>query len=162
VNLFGTLIFEVTRTGKDTVLAGIIRAVEDAQARKPRIQILADRIVGWFVPAILCIACITAAGYMMNGTPANMALMAGISVLVIACPCSLGLATPLAVLVFTSMASSQGILIRSGEIIENSSRIDQVIFDKTGTITEGKTSLKSHTHSYGRRQRGTSQDCRIS
>lgn len=142
VNLFGTLMFEVMRTGKDTVLAGIISAVEDAQARKPRIQILADRIVGWFVPAILLISCMTAAGYMMNGAPANAALMAGISVLVIACPCSLGLATPLAVLVFTSMASSQGILIKSGEIIENSSRLDQVIFDKTGTITEGKTSLK--------------------
>jgi Cu2+-exporting ATPase len=142
VNLFGTLIFEVMRTGKDTVLAGIIRAVEDAQARKPRIQILADRIVGGFVPAILFIACMTAAGYMVNGAPANTALMAGISVLVIACPCSLGLATPLAVLVFTSMASSQGILIKSGEIIENSSKLDQVIFDKTGTITEGKASLK--------------------
>jgi Cu2+-exporting ATPase len=143
VNLFGSLIVEVTRTGKDTVLSGIIRAVEDAQARKPRIQILADRIVGYFVPVILLIAFMTTAGYILKGAPANSALMTGISVLVIACPCSLGLATPLAVLVFTTMASSKGILVRSGEVIENSSRLDQVIFDKTGTITEGRSSLKA-------------------
>jgi Cu2+-exporting ATPase len=142
VNLFGTLIFEVTRTGKDTILAGIIRSVEDAQARKPRLQMLADRVVGYFVPAILIIAFVTTVGYLMKGSETQPALMAGISVLVIACPCSLGLATPLAVLLFTAMASSKGILIRGGEVIEKTSRITQVIFDKTGTITEGKPSLK--------------------
>jgi Cu2+-exporting ATPase len=142
INLFGMLIFEVTRTGRDTVLAGIIKAVEDAQSGKPRIQILADRIVGYFVPAILLMAFMTSAAYILNGLPVNSALMTGISVLVIACPCSLGLATPLAVLVFTTMASSRGILIRSGEVIENMSRISHVIFDKTGTITEGRPSLK--------------------
>ncbi len=143
MNLFGTLIFEVTRIGKETVLAGIIRAVEDAQAGKPRLQILADRVVGYFVPAILLIALMTIVGYVLKGATLNEALMTGISVLVIACPCSLGLATPLAVLVFTTMASSRGILIKGGEVIENISRIDHVVFDKTGTITEGRPSLKT-------------------
>ncbi|MBI5076460.1 MAG: heavy metal translocating P-type ATPase [Nitrospirae bacterium] len=143
VNLFGTFIFEVTRTGKETILAGIIRAVEDAQAGKPRLQILADRIVGYFVPAILVTSALTTAGYILRGASMNDALMTGVSVLVIACPCSLGLATPLAVLVFTTMASSRGILIKGGEVIENTSRIDRVVFDKTGTITEGRPSLKN-------------------
>ncbi|MBI5634937.1 MAG: heavy metal translocating P-type ATPase [Nitrospirae bacterium] len=143
VNLFGTLIFEVTRTGKETILAGIIRAVEDAQASKPRLQILADRVVGYFVPAILFTSLLTIAGYFMSGASLNKALMTGVSVLVIACPCSLGLATPLAVLIFTTMASSRGILIKGGEVIENTSRLDHVVFDKTGTITEGKPSLKT-------------------
>ncbi len=142
INLFGTLIFEVTRTGKDTVLSGIIHSVEDAQARKPKIQILADRIVGYFVPSILLIAFATVIGYFLNSAPTHSSLMAGISVLVIACPCSLGLATPLAVLVFTSVASSKGILIRNGEVIENASKTTHVLFDKTGTVTIGKPSLK--------------------
>lgn len=142
VNLFGAFSFEVTRTGKDTVLAGIIRAVEDAQARKPRIQQLADRIVGLFVPAILLIALATVAGYLARGASSHSALMAGISVLVIACPCSLGLATPLAVLLFTGLASSKGILVRGGEVIENASGLTHVLFDKTGTLTVGESTLK--------------------
>ncbi len=142
INLFGTLIFEVTGTGKDTFLAAIVQSVEDAQARKPRLQLLADRIVGYFVPAILLLAGITTAVYLLNGSPTNTALMAGISVLVIACPCSLGLATPLAVLVFTTMASAQGILIKGGDVLEKASSIDHVILDKTGTLTEGRPTLR--------------------
>jgi len=142
INLFGTLIFEVTRTGKDTFLAAIMRSVEDAQAKKPRLQILADRIVGYFVPVILLLSGTTTAVYLLMGSPANTALMAGISVLVIACPCSLGLATPLAVLVFTTTASARGIFVKSGEVIEKTSRIGHVIFDKTGTLTEGRPSLR--------------------
>ena len=142
INLFGAFIFEVTRTGKDTFLAAIMRSVEDAQAKKPRLQILADRIVGYFVPFILVLSGTTTAAYLLKGSPANTALMAGISVLVIACPCSLGLATPLAVLVFTTMASARGILVKGGEVIEKTSKIDHVILDKTGTLTEGRPSLR--------------------
>ncbi len=142
VNLYGALTFEVTRTGKETVLSGIIQAVEEAQTRRPQIQRLADRIVGYFVPAILIIAMATVIGYFINGSPSHSALMAGISVLVIACPCSLGLATPLAVMMFTTMASSKGILIRGGEVIENTSKLTNILFDKTGTITVGKPTLK--------------------
>jgi Cu2+-exporting ATPase len=142
VNLYGALTFEVTRTGRDTVLSGIIRAVEDAQARKPKIQILADRIVGYFVPAILLLTLATVAGYLIKGASIHSALMTGISVIVIACPCSLGLATPLAVLVFSTMASSKGLLIRNGGVVEHTSAITHLLFDKTGTITVGKPSLK--------------------
>ncbi|HXX53661.1 MAG TPA: heavy metal translocating P-type ATPase, partial [Thermodesulfovibrionales bacterium] len=142
MNLYGTITVKVTRTGKDTILAGIIKAVEDAQARKPRIQALADRVVGIFVPAILVIAIVTVLSYLARGSTLHHALMTGISVLVIACPCSLGLATPLAVLIFTTMASSKGILLRNGEVIENAARLRHIIFDKTGTITRGKPMLK--------------------
>ncbi len=142
INLFGTFVFEATRTGKDTFLAAIMRSVEDAQANKPRLQKLADRIVGYFVPGILVLAAITTVTYLLKGGPAESALMAGISVLIIACPCSLGLATPLAVLVFTTMASARGILIKGGEVIENTSSIDHVILDKTGTLTEGRPFLR--------------------
>ncbi|MDI6801828.1 MAG: heavy metal translocating P-type ATPase [Thermodesulfovibrionales bacterium] len=142
MNLYGTLIFEVTKTGKDTVLSGIIRAVEDAQAEKPRIQRLADRIVGIFVPLILFIALLTVILHLRGGSTTQSALMTGISVLVIACPCSLGLATPIAVLIFTAITTSKGILIRGGEVIENVSRLTHVIFDKTGTVTIGRPVLK--------------------
>jgi Cu2+-exporting ATPase len=142
MNLFGTLTIEVTRTGKDTVLAGIIKAVEDAQAHKPRIQALADRVVGIFVPAILVIALVTVVSYLARGSSLHHSLMTGVSVLVIACPCSLGLATPLAVLIFTTMASSRGILIRNSEVVENAARLGHIIFDKTGTITKGRSLLK--------------------
>ncbi len=142
MNLFGALCFQVTRTAKETVLAGIIRAVEDAQARKPKIQTIADRVVGIFVPAILLITVLTVLYYFMKGAGVQYALMTGISVLVIACPCSLGLATPLAVVIFTSLASSRGVLVRGGEVIEKAGRLTHCLFDKTGTITAGKPALK--------------------
>ena len=142
MNLYGALVFEVTRTGKDTVLAGIIRAVEDAQARKPKIQTLADRVVGIFVPAILVIAAATVFAYLAQGSSPHHAMMTGISVLVIACPCSLGLATPIAVLMFAVGASSRGLLIRGGEVIEKAGGLTDVLFDKTGTITLGRPALK--------------------
>lgn len=142
INLFGTFIFEVTRTGRDTVLSGIINCVEEAQAHKPKIQLLADRVVGYFVPGILLLCIATITGYSLNNSGIERALMAGISVLVIACPCSLGLATPLAVLVFTAMASSKGILIRNGEAIENAGRTGSLVFDKTGTLTVGRPMLQ--------------------
>ncbi|HCC68556.1 MAG TPA: ATPase P [Nitrospiraceae bacterium] len=142
MNLYGMLVFRVTKTGKETVLSNIIKAVEDAQARKPQIQTIADRVVGIFVPAILILAFLTVVVYMLKGASTQHALMTGISVIVIACPCSLGIATPLAVLIFTTMASSKGILIRGGEVIENTSKADHVIFDKTGTITLGRPVLK--------------------
>ena len=142
MNLYGSLIFRVTSTVGDTLLSGIIRAVQDAQARKPRIQGVADSVVGYFVPAIITIATGTVFYYIMRGASLQIALMTGISVLIIACPCSLGLATPLAVLLCTTAASAKGLLMRSGEVIENMSRVRHVMFDKTGTLTRGKPELK--------------------
>ena len=141
-NLYGACLVRASLTGRDTLLSGIIRAVEDAQASKPRIQGLADRVVGIFVPVILVLAAVTTAAYLASGTSFPVAMMVGISVLVIACPCSLGLATPLAVLVYTLMASSKGILVKSGQSAELASGIRHVVFDKTGTLTTGKPSLE--------------------
>ncbi|OHE21675.1 MAG: copper-translocating P-type ATPase [Syntrophobacterales bacterium GWF2_56_9] len=142
MNLYGTFVFEVTRTGKDTVLSGIIGAVEEARASRPRIQTTANRVVGYFVPAIFVLAASALFFCLLTGAPVDRALMTGISVLVIACPCSLGLATPLALMMFTSMASAKGILIRHGEMAENAGKTGHIVFDKTGTMTLGRPLLK--------------------
>jgi len=141
VNLYGSFIFKVTRIGNDTVLARIIRAVEDAQSRRAPVQALADRVVSLFVPAVLLLSLATAGFWLFKGSPVSIAMMNAVSVLVIACPCALGLATPLAILIGTTFGASQGILIKGGDVIERTKNIDIVVFDKTGTITEGKPSL---------------------
>jgi Cu2+-exporting ATPase len=145
LNLYGSFVFRVTKTGKDTVLAQIIQAVEDAQARRAPIQAVADRVVGYFVPAVLLIALLTFLGWLYHGAPASRAVMNAVSVMVIACPCALGLATPLAILIGTSNGASRGILIKGGDVIEKAASIDFAVLDKTGTITEGKPVLGEAT-----------------
>ncbi len=140
-NLYGSFVFQITTTGKDTVLARIIQAVEDAQSRRAPIQALADRVVGYFVPAVLLIALLTFLGWLYLDAPVSRAVMNAVSVLVIACPCALGLATPLAILIGTSHGASRGILIKGGDVIEKAAAVDFVVLDKTGTITEGKPVL---------------------
>lgn len=140
-NLYGSFVFRVTMTGKDTALARIIQSVEDAQARRAPIQGVADRVVGWFVPAVLILALLTLLGWMYIGVQASLAVMNAVSVLVIACPCALGLATPLAILIGTSHGAARGILIKGGDVIEKTAKTDFVVLDKTGTITEGKPVL---------------------
>jgi len=141
LNGTGRLLVKATRTGAATVLARIVRAVEEAQARKAKVQRLADRVVRVFVPAVVSIAAVTAAGWQIAGaSPAN-ALMAGISVLVIACPCALGLATPLAVLVGSTAAQRSGILVRGGDVMERAAAVRCVLLDKTGTVTAGRPRL---------------------
>ncbi len=146
LNLYGSFIFRVTTVGKNTMLARIIQAVEDAQTRRAPIQAVADRVVGYFVPAVLLLSLLTFAGWLFLGAPASQAVMNAVSVLVIACPCALGLATPLAILIGTSFGASRGILIKGGDVIEKAAAIDTVVLDKTGTITEGKPFL---TGAYG-------------
>jgi Cu2+-exporting ATPase len=141
LNLFGSLVFRVTKTGKDTVLAQIIQSVADAQARRAPIQSVADRVIGYFVPAVLLIALLTFLGWLYHGAPTSQAVMNAVSVMVIACPCALGLATPLAILIGTSHGATMGILIKGGDVIEKAASVDFVVLDKTGTITEGKPVL---------------------
>ncbi len=141
VNLHGALAIRVTRTGKDTVLAGIVRAVEEAQAAKPRIQAIADRVVGVFVPVMLVLAAATLATWLARGASVERALMTGISVVVIACPCALGLATPIAVIVATGAATSRGLLLKGGDVLERAARATDVLLDKTGTVTLGRPTL---------------------
>ncbi|HEX7488100.1 MAG TPA: heavy metal translocating P-type ATPase [Anaeromyxobacteraceae bacterium] len=142
LNLHGAFTFRVGRVGEGTVLAGIVRAVESAQAEKPRLQALADRVTGWFVPAVLVLAAATVGLHLARGAPAHQALMTGVAVLVIACPCSLGLATPIAVLLATGEASARGLLVRSCDVLERAAAATEVVLDKTGTLPRGKPVLR--------------------
>ena len=137
VNLNGALYVKVTHTGEDTTLARIIRFVEDAQGRKAPISKVADRVAGVFVPVVMSIALIAAVVWAIAGQEFSFVLRVFTSVLVIACPCALGLATPTAIMVGTGLGAKHGILIRSGEILEITHSVDTVVLDKTGTVTEG-------------------------
>ncbi len=145
LNGTGRLLVRVARTGAETVLSRIVQAVEEAQARKAPIQRLADRVVRVFVPAILAVSAGTVLFRLSVGFPSHAALMAGISVLVIACPCALGLATPVAVLVGTTSAQAGGILVRGGDVLEQAANVRCVLFDKTGTLTLGRPRLTDVT-----------------
>jgi len=141
VNLDGVLVIEATRVGEDTALAQIARLVAEAQGSKAPIQRLADQVAGIFVPVVFGIAALTAiAWYLVDGT-VEAALVPAVSVLIIACPCALGLATPAALMVGTGRGAQMGILIRGAEILERSRSVNTVVFDKTGTLTEGRMRL---------------------
>lgn len=140
VNGPSTFKFKVTKVGEDTTLANIIRMVDDAASSKAPVQRLADKIANIFVPAVMAIAFLTFLIYTIF-KDANTGIINAISVLVIACPCSLGLATPTAIMVATGRAAQGGILIKSGEVLEANAKVDAVCFDKTGTLTEGKLAL---------------------
>ena len=137
VNQNGALYVTVTRTGEDTTLARIIRFVEDAQGKKAPISKTADKVAGVFVPVVMGLALVAAIAWAMAGEPLSFVLRVFTSVLVIACPCALGLATPTAIMVGTGLGARHGILIRSGEILEITHSVDTVVLDKTGTVTEG-------------------------
>ena len=143
INKNGTFSFRATRVGADTVLASIINLVEEAQAGKPPIQLLADRIAGVFVPVVIGVAAITFAIWTWIGpTPVlNYAFVAAVSVLVIACPCAMGLATPTAIMVGTGKGAEMGTLFRQGTALETLARVDTVALDKTGTLTRGEPEL---------------------
>ena len=137
VNLNGALTVQVSRTGEDTTLSRIIRFVEDAQGKKAPISRMADKVAGVFVPMVMTIAALAAIAWAVAGQPLPFVLRVFTSVLVIACPCALGLATPTAIMVGTGLGARKGILIRSGEILEITHSVDTVVLDKTGTVTEG-------------------------
>ena len=138
VNQSGALRMEATKIGEDTVLAQIIKMVSEAQTKKAPVQKLADKVSGIFVPIVLGIAVITAVAWYLITGDIGKSLVPAVAVLVIACPCSLGLATPTAIMVGTGLGASRGILIKNGEALEKSNNITVVLFDKTGTLTEGK------------------------
>jgi P-type Cu+ transporter len=141
VNLEGRLVVRATRVGADTALARIVRLVEAAQGSKAPVQRLADRVAGVFVPVVLAVAALTLAGWLAAGRPAGEAVGAAVAVLIVACPCSLGLATPTAVMVGTGRGAQLGILIRGAEVLERAGRITTVALDKTGTMTTGRMAL---------------------
>lgn len=141
INQHRRLVVEATRVGSDTMLAQIVKMVEDAQATKAPVQRLVDRISAVFVPIVIAIAVVTTLTWVLLGNPAEEALRAGIAVLIIACPCALGLATPTAILVGSARGAEMGVLFKGAEVFERSRAIDVVAFDKTGTLTSGVMTL---------------------
>ena len=140
INAQGLLTIEATAVGADTALAQIVKLVEEAQGTKAPVQQLADKIAGVFVPVVLVLAVLTFAGWAISGD-ATRGLISAVAVLIIACPCALGLATPTAILVGTGRGAAMGVLIKGGEVLERSKKVDTVVFDKTGTLTKGQMAL---------------------
>jgi Cu+-exporting ATPase len=141
VNISGRLVVEATRVGADTALAQIAQLVADAQSGKAPVQRLADRVSAVFVPVVIVIAAGTLAYWLGTGADATFAFSAMVAVLIVACPCALGLATPTALLVGTGRGAQLGILIKGPQVLESTRRVDTVVLDKTGTVTEGRLAL---------------------
>ncbi len=138
INKHGTFIFKASKIGENTTLARIIKLIEDAQQTKAPIQRFADAISGYFVPVVIIISMFSFLIWLLLGASLTFAMIVAVSVLVIACPCALGLATPTAIMVGTGIGAKEGILIKNGEALESAYKLKSIIFDKTGTITEGK------------------------
>jgi Cu+-exporting ATPase len=141
VNSYGRLVVRATKVGADTALAQIAKLVDAAQSGKAPVQRLADRVSAIFVPIVIVLSLLTLAGWLVTGASAATAFTAAVSVLIIACPCALGLATPTALMVGTGRGAQMGIVIKGPQILEQTRRIDTIVLDKTGTITEGKMEL---------------------
>ncbi|MCA1677448.1 MAG: cadmium-translocating P-type ATPase [Actinobacteria bacterium] len=141
INTNGSLTLRATAVGADTALAQIVRLVQQAQGAKAPVARLADRVSAVFVPIVLAIAALTFAAWALLASDPLAGLVAAVAVLIIACPCALGLATPTAILVGTGRGAQRGVLIKGGEVLENAKRIDTILFDKTGTLTHGQMTL---------------------
>ena len=148
LNQSGHLVCEAVRVGEDTTLAGVIRLVSDAAATKAPIAKIADKVSGIFVPVVMGIAIVAAAVWLITEGDVGYALARGISVLVISCPCALGLATPVAIMVGSGKGAKNGILFKTAASLETAGRVDTVVLDKTGTVTEGKPTV-THMHTVG-------------
>ena len=140
INGTGALVIRADRVGSETMLARIVAMVAEAQRSRAPIQRLADIVAGWFVPAVIAAALIAFAAWAFWGPPPALAyaLIAAVSVLIIACPCALGLATPMSIMVGIGKGAGVGVLIRSAEALERLEKVDTLVLDKTGTLTEGR------------------------
>lgn len=141
INANGSLVVEATKVGADTALAQIIRLVDQAQGSRAEVQRLADRVSAVFVPLAIVIALVTLTTWLLLGNPAGDAFTAAVAVLIIACPCALGLATPLGIMVGTGRGAQLGVIIKGGEVLEDTRAVNAVVVDKTGTVTEGAMSV---------------------
>jgi heavy metal translocating P-type ATPase len=149
INTHGVLTVRTTAVGQDTALSQVVRLVEEAQSSKARVQRLADRVAAVFVPAVMAVALVTFLGWWLVAGNLTGGISAAVAVLIIACPCSLGLATPMAIMVGTGRGAELGVLVKSGEILETTKRIRTVVFDKTGTLTMGEMSVVDVVHAEG-------------
>src|SRR5262249_29157290 len=139
----GSFVMRADKVGRDTLLAQIVQMVADAQRSRAPIQRLADQVAGWFVPSVIVAAIAAFAAWAMFGPEPRLAfgLVAAVSVLIIACPCALGLATPMSIMVGVGRGAHAGVLIRSAEALERLEKVDTLVVDKTGTLTEGKPAV---------------------
>jgi len=144
INKTGSFRFRATRVGKDTLLAQIVKLVQEAQGSKAPIQRLADEVTGWFVPAVMAIAVLTFILWMVLTGNLTLALLTTVSILIIACPCALGLATPTSIMVGTGKGAENGILIRNAESLERAHHLQSIVLDKTGTLTQGKPTVTDY------------------
>src|SRR5205807_6337780 len=140
LNQSGSFVIRADKIGRDTLLSQIVKMVADAQRSRAPIQRLADQVAGWFVPAVIVIAVIAFAAWSLFGPEPRMAygLVAAVSVLIIACPCALGLATPMSIMVGVGRGAQAGVLIKDAQALERMEKVDTLVVDKTGTLTEGK------------------------
>lgn len=141
-NLHGSFTYNVTKTIEDSTLAKIIELVEEASSSKAPMTRAIDKVIKYFVPTVIIISIITFVAWLLLGESLNFAITSAIAVLVISCPCALGLATPVAIMVSTGVGAANGILVKSAEVLENENNLDVVVFDKTGTLTKGKAQVK--------------------
>lgn len=141
INYDGYLEYKAEKIGRDSTISQIVKLVVEATNTKTPIEKVADKVSGYFVPAVIIIAILTFIGYLVLGFQFNQAINAFVSILVVACPCSLGLATPLAIVVTEGVCANKGILVKKSEILENAEKIDTIVFDKTGTLTYGKLKI---------------------
>src|SRR5947209_11935261 len=150
INQVGSFVMRAEKLGSETLLARIVHMVAEAQRTRAPIQSLADKVAGYFVPAVLFIAALTFLTWLIAGPEPNFAhaLVNAVAVLIIACPCALGLATPMAIMVGTGRGAHAGVLIKNAEALEALEKVDTLVFDKTGTLTEGKPQL-THVFSTG-------------
>ena len=151
INRSGTLVIRAEKVGRDSLLARIVQMVAEAQRSRAPIQRLADRVASWFVPAVIAVAAIAFAGWLVWGPEPRFsyALLATVSVLIIACPCALGLATPMSIMVGVGRGAREGVLVRNAEALERMEKVDTLVIDKTGTLTEGKPSVTAITPAPG-------------
>src|SRR5205814_418979 len=140
LNTSGSFIVEAERIGSETMLAQIVKLVREAQRSRAPLQRLADRVAAYFVPAVIVVAILSFAGWILFGPEPRFAhgLVAAVSVLIIACPCALGLATPMSIMVAVGRGAHGGVLVRNAEALETLAKVDTLVVDKTGTLTEGK------------------------
>ncbi len=160
VNGTGSLVMRAERVGGETLLAQIVRMVSQAQRSRAPIQRLADRVAGWFVPAVIAIAVLTFAAWSLFGPEPRLAhaLVNAVAVLIIACPCALGLATPIAIMVGTGRGAHAGVLIKNAEALEIMEKVDTLVIDKTGTLTDGKPRVVSVVAVPGGNESGRSEN----
>ena len=143
MNQSGALVIEAQKVGRDTMLSQIVQLVAEAQRSRAPIQRMADRVSGWFVPAVIAVALLAFGSWMIWGPEPRFSygLVAAVAVLIIACPCALGLATPMSIMVGVGRGARSGVLIKNAEALEHMEKIDTLVVDKTGTLTEGKPAV---------------------